>query len=80
MRAKMCLYVRCENSILYKFYIVSKRKHNDQFSLKVLKKKFSVKKKMHVREIYVIFIHLFDSGILLIIDLNKKKGGKKRGG
>jgi hypothetical protein len=31
---------------------------------------------MHVKEIYVIFIHLFDSG-LLIIDLNKKKG--KRG-
>ena len=29
---------------------------------------------MHVKEIYVIFIHLFDSGILLIIDLNKKKG------
>jgi hypothetical protein len=26
----------------------------------------------------VIFIHLFDSGILLIIDLNKKKG--KKGG
>jgi hypothetical protein len=25
----------------------------------------------------VIFIHLFDSGILLIIDLNKKQGGKK---
>jgi hypothetical protein len=36
-------------------------------------------KKMHVKEIYVIFIHLFDSGILLIIDLNKKKG-KKGGG
>ena len=35
--------------------------------------------KMHVKEIYVIFIHLFDSGILLIIDLNKKKG-EKRGG
>jgi hypothetical protein len=34
---------------------------------------------MHVKEIYVIFINLFDSGILLIIDLNKKKG-KKRGG
>jgi hypothetical protein len=34
---------------------------------------------MHVKEIYVIFIHLFDSGILLIIDLNKKKR-KKRGG
>ena len=34
-------------------------------------------KKMHVKEIYVIFIHLFDSGISLIIDLNKKKG--KRG-
>jgi hypothetical protein len=34
---------------------------------------------MHVTEIYVIFIHLFDSGILLIIDLNKKKG-KKGGG
>jgi hypothetical protein len=33
---------------------------------------------MHVKEIYVIFIHLFDSGILLIIDLNKKKG--KEGG
>jgi hypothetical protein len=33
---------------------------------------------MHVKEIYVIFIHLFDSGILLIIDLNKKKG--KSGG
>ena len=32
---------------------------------------------MHVKEIYVIFIHLFDSGILLITDLNKKK---KRGG
>jgi hypothetical protein len=31
-------------------------------------------KKMHVKEIYVIFIHLFYSGILLIIDLNKKKG------
>ena len=27
---------------------------------------------MHVKEIYVIFIHLFDSEILLIIDLNKK--------
>jgi hypothetical protein len=37
-------------------------------------------KKMHVKEIYVIFIHLFDSEILLIIDLNKKKGKKKRGG
>jgi hypothetical protein len=31
---------------------------------------------MHVKEIYVIFIHLFDSGILLVIDLNKKKGKK----
>jgi hypothetical protein len=31
---------------------------------------------MHGKEIYVIFIHLFDSGILLIIDLNKKKGKK----
>jgi hypothetical protein len=30
-------------------------------------------KKMRVKEIYVIFIHLFDSGILSIIDLNKKK-------
>jgi hypothetical protein len=29
---------------------------------------------MHVKEIYVIFIHVFDSGILLIIELNKKKG------
>jgi hypothetical protein len=36
-------------------------------------------KKMHVKEINVIFIYLFDSGILLIIDLNKKKG-KKGGG
>jgi hypothetical protein len=27
---------------------------------------------MHIKEIYVICIHLFDSGILLIIDLNKK--------
>jgi hypothetical protein len=34
---------------------------------------------MHVKEIYVIFIHLLDSGILLIIDLNKNKG-KKGGG
>jgi hypothetical protein len=34
-------------------------------------------KKMHVKEIYVISIHLFDSGILLIIYLNKKK---KEGG
>jgi hypothetical protein len=32
-----------------------------------------------LKEIYLIFIHLFDSGILLIIDLNKKKG-KKGGG
>jgi hypothetical protein len=35
---------------------------------------------MHLKEIYVIFIllfMLFDSGILLIIDLNKKKGGKR---
>ena len=30
---------------------------------------------MHVKEIYVMFIHLFDSEILFIIDLNKKKGG-----
>ena len=35
---------------------------------------------MHVKEIYVIFIHLFDSGILLIIDLNKKKGKRGEGG
>jgi hypothetical protein len=35
---------------------------------------------MHVKEIYVISIHLFDSGILLIIDLKKKKGGKRGGG
>jgi hypothetical protein len=35
---------------------------------------------MHVKEIYVIFIHLIDSGILLIIDLDKKKGKKKGGG
>jgi hypothetical protein len=35
---------------------------------------------MHVKEIYVIFIHLFDSGILLIIDLNKKKGKKGESG
>jgi hypothetical protein len=35
---------------------------------------------MHVKEIYVIFIHLFDSGILLIFDLNKKKGEKGGGG
>ena len=35
-------------------------------------------KKMHVKEIYVIFIHLFDSGILLIIELNKKK--REKGG
>jgi hypothetical protein len=34
---------------------------------------------MHVKEIYAIFIHLLDSGILLIIDLNQKKG-KKGGG
>ena len=35
---------------------------------------------MNVKEIYVIFIHLFDSGILLIIDLNKKKKEKGGGG
>jgi hypothetical protein len=34
---------------------------------------------MNVKEIDVIFIHLFDSGILLIIDLNKMKGEKKGG-
>jgi hypothetical protein len=37
-------------------------------------------KKMHVKEIYVMFIQLFDSGILLSIDLNKKKGKKEEGG
>jgi hypothetical protein len=31
---------------------------------------------MNVKEIYAIFIHLFDSGIFLIFDLNKKKGKK----
>jgi hypothetical protein len=31
---------------------------------------------MHVKEIYVIFINLFDSGILFIIDLSKKKKGR----
>jgi hypothetical protein len=35
---------------------------------------------MHVKEIYIIFIHLFDSGIFLIIDLNKKKGEIGEGG
>jgi hypothetical protein len=34
---------------------------------------------MHVKEIYVIFIHLFVSGILLIIDLNQKKKERRRG-
>jgi hypothetical protein len=34
---------------------------------------------MHVEESYVIFIHLFDSGILLIIDLSKNKGEKGGG-
>jgi hypothetical protein len=34
---------------------------------------------MHVKQIYVIFIHLIDSGILLIIDLNKIKGEKGGG-
>jgi hypothetical protein len=35
---------------------------------------------MHVKEIYVLFIHLFDSGILLIIDLSKKKREERGGG
>jgi hypothetical protein len=34
---------------------------------------------MHVEESYDIFIHLIDSGILLIIDLSKKKGEKGGG-
>jgi hypothetical protein len=34
---------------------------------------------MQLKEIYVIFIHFFDSRILLIIDLNKKKGEKEGG-
>jgi hypothetical protein len=33
---------------------------------------------MHVIEIYAIFIYLFDSEILLIIDLNKNK--REKGG
>jgi hypothetical protein len=33
---------------------------------------------MHVKEIYAIFIHLFGSGIVLIIDLSKKK--REKGG
>jgi hypothetical protein len=32
-----------------------------------------------VKEIYVIFIHLLDSGILFNIDLNRKKRKKKGG-
>ena len=40
MRAKMCRFVYCENSILYNVYIVSLRKQNDQFSLKGLNKMF----------------------------------------
>ena len=32
------------------------------------------------RNLCYIYIHLFDSGILLIIDLNKEKGKKRRGG
>jgi hypothetical protein len=35
---------------------------------------------MHVKEIYVIFIHLFDSGILLIILFKQEKKGKGEGG
>ena len=35
---------------------------------------------MHVKEIYVIFIHWFNFGKLLIIDLNKKKREKGGGG
>ena len=68
MRAKMCLYVHCENSILYNFYIVSKRKQNDQFSLKGLKKfVFSVKnvrfrfnkicKNVHLKLVFTIKAH-----------------------
>jgi hypothetical protein len=34
---------------------------------------------MYVKEIYVIFIHLFESGIFLIIDINKINR-EKRGG
>jgi hypothetical protein len=34
---------------------------------------------MNVKEIYAIFIHVFDYGILLIIDVNKKKGEKGGG-
>jgi hypothetical protein len=37
-----------------------------------------VKRCMYTKS--VIFIHLFDSGILLIIDLSKKKGKKREGG
>jgi hypothetical protein len=33
---------------------------------------------MHVKEIYAMFIHLLDSGKLLIIDLKKKKREKRR--
>jgi hypothetical protein len=32
---------------------------------------------MHVKERYAVFIHLFDAGMLLIIDLSKKKGEKR---
>jgi hypothetical protein len=53
------------------------------FDLTTIRTKFNPNQrcsiKMHVKEIYVIFIHLFDSGRLLIIDLNKKKGKKGRG-
>jgi hypothetical protein len=35
---------------------------------------------MHVKEIYVMFSQLFDSAILLIIDLNKNKGKEEEGG
>ena len=58
------------------FFILDK--NNERPDLMTDLKHTDPGKKMHVKEIYVMFIHLFDSGILLTIDLSKQKG--KKGG
>ena len=63
---------------MYFFFILDKNNERPDW-MTDLKPLTPHGKKMHVKEIYVIFIHLFDSGILLIIDLNKKKGEKGGG-
>ena len=57
------------------FFILDKNNERPDWMTDLKHTDCMVKRCMYKKS--VIFIHLFDSGILLIIDLNKKQGGKR---